>query len=108
MTFVINGEVWQVRLVPAGHHSLRRPNGSASVGCCDDRLKTIFIDRTLHGRFFLEVLAHEITHAAMFSYNVSLSLAQEELLAELMATFGEEIIDIANIIFDYLKRKGRY
>ena len=44
----------------------------------------------------------------MFSYNVSLSLAQEELIAELMATFGEEIIDITNILFDYLKRKGRY
>jgi hypothetical protein len=29
-------------------------------------------------------------------------------LAELMATFGEEIVDITNIIFGYLKRKGRY
>jgi hypothetical protein len=104
MTFVINGEVWQVRLVPAGHHSLRRPNGSASVGCCDDRLKTIFIDRTLHGRFFLEVLAHEITHAAMFSYNIEMTYEQEELVANMIAKYGHEVLSIADSVFKKIKR----
>ena len=46
-----------------------------------------------------KVLAHEITHAAMFSYGVNLSLSQEELLADLIATYGQEIICIANKIF---------
>lgn len=35
-----------------------------------------------------KVLSHEITHAAMFSYNISLSMEQEELLADLVATYG--------------------
>lgn len=46
-----------------------------------------------------KVLCHEITHAAMFSYNVELNVQQEELLADLIATYGQEIIDITNKIF---------
>jgi hypothetical protein len=35
-----------------------------------------------------KVLCHEVTHAAMFSYNVEISLMEEELLADLFATYG--------------------
>lgn len=35
-----------------------------------------------------KILCHEITHAAMFSYNVDLSIEQEELVADLIATYG--------------------
>lgn len=106
--FNINGELWRVMYVPERDFSLLKPDGTFAVGACDDYTKTIYLNNTLYGSYLKKVLCHEITHAAMFSYNVSLSLPQEELLAELMATFGEEIIDITNIIFDYLKRKGRY
>ena len=106
--FIINNEQWRVMFVPANYVGLLKPNGDFAIGACDDYTKTIYLNNNLYGDYLKQVLCHEITHAAMFSYNVSLSLAQEELLAELMATFGEEIIDITNIIFDYLKRKGRY
>lgn len=52
-----------------------------------------------------KVLCHELTHAAMFSYNVELSYEQEELLADLLATYGEEIIDITDSLFDRLKER---
>ena len=42
----------------------------------------------------------------MFSYNVELSLEQEEILADIIATYGEEIIHITNTLFD--KIKGRH
>lgn len=106
--FIINGEQWRVLFVPEHDVTLLKPNGSFAVGACDDYSKTIYLNNSLSGAYLKKVLCHEITHAAMFSYNVSLSLAQEELIAELMATFGAEIIDITNILFDYLKRKGRY
>jgi hypothetical protein len=48
-------------------------------------------------------ICHEITHAAMFSYNVELSPDQEELLADLIATYGDEIIFITNKIFKKIK-----
>jgi len=39
----------------------------------------------------------------MFSYDVELTLEQEELLADLVATYGQEIIHMTNLIFRRLK-----
>jgi hypothetical protein len=36
----------------------------------------------------------------MFSYNVNLSYEQEELVADLMATYGQEIIKITNALIE--------
>ena len=43
-----------------------------------------------------KVICHEVAHAAMFSYEVYLDPAQEEILADLIATYGHEIIYITN------------
>jgi hypothetical protein len=56
--------------------------------------------------FLKKVLCHEIVHAAMFSYNIDLSLEQEELVADLIATYGEEINEITNQTIK--KIKGAY
>lgn len=42
----------------------------------------------------------------MFSYNVYLTIEQEELMADLIATYGEEIIKITDTVFK--KIKGAY
>ena len=42
----------------------------------------------------------------MFSYNVDLTLEQEELVADLVATYGEEIIEATNQMFK--KIQGAY
>lgn len=39
----------------------------------------------------------------MFSYNVDLSLEQEELIADLISTYGQEIVYITNKIFNKLQ-----
>ena len=41
----------------------------------------------------------------MFSYNIYLTLEQEELLAELICTYGEEIITVTNTLFYKLKER---
>ena len=69
-------------------------------------MRTIFIASGLSSAFLKKVLCHEIVHAAMFSYDVDLTLEQEELMAELVATYGEEIIKITNQVFK--KIKGAY
>ena len=56
--------------------------------------------------FLKKVLCHEIVHAAMFSYNEDLTIEQEEIVADLIATYGKEIIEIANNM--YKKLKGAY
>ena len=42
----------------------------------------------------------------MFSYNVELTLEQEELVADLIATYGEEIFEVTDQMFK--KIKGAY
>lgn len=101
--FNINGEEWGVVLVSPDHPELERSDGSASIGACNDITKLIYINDTLPDGMLKRVLCHEITHAAMFSYNVELTYEQEELLADLLATYGSEIISITNEIFKKLK-----
>ena len=65
--------------------------------------KKIYINNKLSLEKVKQVLCHEITHAAMFSYDIQLTYDQEELLADLLATYGQEIIDITNKIFSKIK-----
>lgn len=83
-----------------------RSDGSHTIGCCDDSKKVIYIYENLDTDKMKKVLCHEITHAAMFSYNVELNLTQEELLADMIATYGQEIIHITNSFFCRLGECG--
>ena len=103
--FTINGVVWLLKFVPETDNMLMRRDGSFALGMCDGNLKTIFIEEKLHGRQLKKVLCHELTHAAMFSYGVDLTLEQEEIVADLIATYGEEIILMTNQLFHKLKNE---
>jgi hypothetical protein len=43
----------------------------------------------------------------MFAYNINLDWKDEEMLAEIISVFGEEIIDLTDIIFNKITR-GRF
>lgn len=105
--FTINGEAWWVVLVPPDDIALLMPNGNFAIGACNDGTKTIYINSLLQGEEFEKVLCHELVHAAMFAYDVILDINEEELIAEIIATFGEEIIDLTDIMFERIRR-GRY
>jgi hypothetical protein len=102
----INGETWKILLVSPYHPGLRKSNGSYAWGTCNDNNKTIYINDNLSSFYTKKVLCHELTHAAMFSYNIDLSLEQEEILADLIATYGQEIIGTTNIIFKRIQEIG--
>jgi hypothetical protein len=104
--FNINGEDWTILSVVPDSPYLKRRSGGYTVGVCDDNLKTIFVATGLDQTLLKKVLCHEIVHAAMFSYNVELTLEQEELVADLIASYGEEIFEITNQMFK--KIKGAY
>ena len=70
---------------------------------CDDKLKCIFVATGLPLVFLKKVLCHEIAHAAMFSYNVDLTIEQEEVIVDLIATYGAQIIYISNSLFNRIK-----
>lgn len=96
--FHINGDEWRVMFVSPFHSKLRRSDGERSIGVCDDDTKIIYISYEVPDRKLKKVLCHEITHAAMFSYGVELSIQQEEVLADLIATYGQEIVRITNTL----------
>ena len=106
--FKINNRVWRVLLVSPNHPQLQRSDGSYTVGVCDYEAGNIYINEELEGSFMKKVICHEVAHAAMFSYEVYLDPAQEEVLADLIATYGYEIISITNKIFNRIKKQGNY
>lgn len=102
--FKINNVVWQVFLVSPHHPQLYKINGSFALGVCVNDRHTIYINKELSLNKLRQVLCHEITHAAMFSYDIWLTDEQEEFLADLLATYGSEIINITNKIFNKIKK----
>ncbi len=97
--FVMNGIFWQVVHVPPTHPMLLTTSGIFTLGCCDNDQKVIYIAQGLGWQKFKKVLCHEITHAAMFSYGVKLSYDQEELLADIFSTYGDDVITVTNRVF---------
>ena len=96
---VINGIEWKLKFVNPWDEKLVRDDGTRSVGMCDRDTKTIYIAKNLEGSMLKKVICHEIVHAAMFSYNVYLSFEQEEIIADIIATYGEDIINVTNKVF---------
>ena len=101
--FTINREKWLVKFEQPSAEIFITEDGFRTIGVCDDATKTIYLANSLRGKFLKKVLCHELVHAAMFSYNIKLEYEQEELLANLIATYGEEIIQITNDVFKRLR-----
>lgn len=101
--FKINGEKWYIKFVNPSSIFLKTNEEEYTIGSCDNETKTIYLNSRLRGNQLKKVLCHEIVHCAMFSYNIFLTFKQEELLADLIATYGEEIIYITNKIFKKLQ-----
>ena len=100
----INGISWKIKFVHPLDPVLRYEDGTPTLGMCDRNNNTIYLAENLEGSMLRKVLCHELVHAAMFSYNVYLSLEQEEIIADIIATYGEEIINITNKVFKKLQQ----
>lgn len=95
----INGIQWKIKFVRPWDDMLIREDGVRTLGMCDRDTKTIYLAENLEGSMLKKVICHELVHAAMFSYSVYLSLEQEEVIADIIATYGEEIVNITNKVF---------
>ena len=103
--FNINGIDWHILRTAPNQPQLMRSNGTYALGACDSNTKTIYLNEAIPIYKLRKVLSHEIAHAVMFSYNVTLSLEEEELVADLIATYGEEIVQTADKIFKRISKK---
>lgn len=102
---IINGVHWRVRLVSPAHPLLLTPWMTHAYGVCDKVMQVICIDKTLPPQLLKEVLCHELVHAFMYSYAIDLSYDEEEMVAELMAEYGEDILQKTNAIYNGIKMK---
>lgn len=102
--FNINGIDWEIKFASPNHPKLQRHDGTFALGSCDNSNHTIYISENVPMNKLRKVLCHEVTHAAMFSYHVDLELSQEELIADLIATYGSEIIAVTNRIFSRIAK----
>ena len=102
---IINGVRWTVRMVSPAHPFLLTPWGTHAYGCCDKITQTIYIDKTLSKVLLKEIICHEIVHAFMYSYEIDLTYKEEELVAELISQYGEEIIQKTQLIYNGIKMK---
>lgn len=104
MNFTMNGMNWTVRTVNSHSPLLMRSNNTMTVGMCDRSTHEICISDKLQGAFLRKVLIHEVCHSAMLSYDITMSVEQEELFCDLVATYGDEIFAVVDDLFMALKR----
>ena len=90
--FECNGKVWNMVFVEPYNEVLNRSDGSKTVGVTDNNTKTVYLSNLLYGKFLDKVLCHELVHVASFSYNCSIDIPTEEIIADFMSLYGREII----------------
>lgn len=100
---VINNIEWIIMFVQSGSLYLTRSDGSVTLGMTDGRTKTIYLDDNLRGSMLDRVLAHELVHAFMFSYDIHINIEFEEYIADWISIYGRELI----YILDSLMQKMR-
>lgn len=102
--FVINGIDWKIEFVSPTNSILQRQDGSLTVGCTDVETRTIYLSDMLTGEFLRKVICHELCHAFSFSYGIEMTIEEEERLCDFIATYGIEIIELADMVYQMCRR----
>ena len=102
MSIIINNIRWKIKFIPGSSGDLRRYNGTYTIGMTDNRKKTIFLYENLDGALLYKVLCHELVHAYCFSYGIRLDVEEEERLADFIATYGKDILDMTDDLIGHM------
>lgn len=104
MVFEMNGLRWNVIDVSPESEMLIDRNGYRTVATTDPKTRTIYLAGNLEGNFKKRVIAHEMGHAACFSYNLIKDIHKccypwkrmemEEWICNFVADYGEMIFQI--------------
>lgn len=99
----INGIDWEIQFVSPFSSHLHTSTGKQALGCCDNDYKIIYISKGLNPIQLKITLYHEITHAVIYSYDIRLSRAEEEKVAQIISYHGKEIVDLTQQIYKNYK-----
>lgn len=75
---------------------LMRSDGTYTFGMTDRNTRNIYILNMIHGNFYDRVLCHELCHAFCLSYNLTMDIQTEEIVADFLATYGREVFAVAD------------
>ena len=104
MFFTINGTNWRVQYENSNSSDLKRSDNVSVLGVTDRNTHTIYLSNALHGHMERKVLIHEVCHAICMSYDVYLPIEQEEVLCDFVATYGDEVFGIVDMILMAVRR----
>ena len=102
LNFELNSIQWQIVWVDNKSSLLSRTDGSMSVGVTDMNTHCIYLAKSLHGAFLRKVIIHELCHCVCMSYNIYMPIEQEEMLCDFVATYGDQVFDIVDILTRYM------
>ena len=102
LNFELNGIRWQIVWVDNKNSLLSRTDGSMSVGVTDMNTHCIYLAKSLHGAFLRKVIIHELCHCVCMSYNIYMPIEQEEMLCDFVATYGDQVFEIVDILTGYM------
>ena len=105
LNFELNSIQWQIVWVDNKNSLLSRTDGSMSVGVTDMNTHCIYLAKSLHGAFLRKVIIHELCHCVCMSYNIYMPIEQEEMLCDFVATYGDQVFEIVDILTGYMGDK---
>lgn len=105
MEFEINGRKWNIIFVSPYDDRLMRSDGSRTVGMTDGNKNIVCISNRLRGAFLRRVVAHELCHSFVISFDIYMPLEEEERLADWIATYGTELVYLLDDLMLALKKR---
>lgn len=98
MRFYINGHEWMLHFVSKNDFHLVKEDGTITLGMTNRDTKTVYVSDALNDFMTHKVISHELVHVACLEYGYTVSRETEELIADFLATYGREILNVADEI----------
>ena len=104
MRFSVNNQEWKLLFVNPSNNNLKRSDGSITIGMTDNNTRTVYINNRLSDYMTNKVLAHEICHVFAFSFDYSMPIEVEEVVADFFSLFGRDMINLLDDLTLILKK----
>lgn len=108
MDFIMNGVHWTVQFVHPNSILLVDRTNTKTVATTDPYTHRVYLSEELRGDFLHRVLAHELGHCAMVSYDMLGDISHmakpeqrinmEEWACNFIADYGAEVLSLSNAL----------
>lgn len=100
----INNKNWNIAFVEPRNSMLMNSDGVYTLGVTDKNTETIYINNRLSDYMRKKVLIHELCHAYAMSYDYEMEIETEEIVADFISLFGDDILQMADKVIREVMR----